>query len=135
MKAVALVALLCASTTAVSVARAQSKKYPPVAPDKDIAVGNRARCRLFVADRQRFEIGAVREEDAAIFGAEGVYAGWRDDEAKRRQPRPRHGEARRRQHQMVKGMGCAGHAGAVCIIPEIGSSVSAGGMRFAHPDV
>jgi hypothetical protein len=32
---------------------------------------------------------------------------------------------------MVKRMGCAGHAGAVCIIPEIGSSVSAGGARIA----
>jgi len=36
---------------------------------------------------------------------------------------------------MVKRMGFADHAGAVCIIPEIGSSVSAAGMRFAQPDV
>lgn len=35
MRALALVALLCATTTAVPMARAQSKKYPPVAPDKD----------------------------------------------------------------------------------------------------
>ncbi|MBM2711598.1 hypothetical protein JQK88_10095 [Mesorhizobium caraganae] len=28
-------------------------------------------------------------------------------------------------------MGCAGHAGAVCIIPDIGSSLSAGGARIA----
>lgn len=36
MRAHAWVALLCASATAVPAAWAQSKKYPPVAPDKDL---------------------------------------------------------------------------------------------------
>jgi tetratricopeptide (TPR) repeat protein len=43
VRALALVALLCASATAVPAAWAQSKKYPPVAPDKDLEVENRSK--------------------------------------------------------------------------------------------
>ncbi|HTL37637.1 MAG TPA: hypothetical protein VL326_31115, partial [Kofleriaceae bacterium] len=43
MRAFALVALLCATATAVPAAWAQSKKYPPVAPDKDLEEEHRSK--------------------------------------------------------------------------------------------
>ena len=84
-----------------------------VARDEDIALGCRLDRCLFIANRERLRIGAVGEENAAVFRSKGMDAGRSDDEAQRREPGSRHIEVLRRQHQMIERMNagccCSGH--------------------------
>ena len=108
-----------------------------VARDEDVACGRRVDRCPFIANRERFQIRAVGEEDATVFRSKGMDASRRNDETQRSEPCSRHLEAPGRQNEMVKRMRAGGwsvgHRGAVCIIPQSGSRLfPVGGRRLVE---